>query len=75
MYFQNALPHHEWDFHLVSDKIQLVLLESSLEFEVSDGERWKFLPGQMILLDDHSGTGHKVKTFERVACVLAIHFN
>ncbi|MEM7371719.1 MAG: hypothetical protein AAF587_24095 [Bacteroidota bacterium] len=74
MYFQHALPHHEWPFHSVKDKIQLVFLKGIMEFEVSNGERKQFGPGDVVLLDDHSGQGHKGRTWENTATVLAIHF-
>lgn len=73
MYFQNPLLHHEWPFHCVSDTIQLVFLKGNMEFEVSDGERRQFGPGDVVLLDDHSGQGHRGRSFDNTATVLAIH--
>ncbi|MEL6676273.1 MAG: hypothetical protein AAFR61_28965 [Bacteroidota bacterium] len=74
MYFQNALPHHYWEFHSVEDKIQLVLIKGKLEFITSDGIRKTFRSGDVILLDDHSGKGHSLRSFEETTTVLATHY-
>jgi len=67
-YYQNVNPHSEWDFHPVSKKVYLNILEGEIELEVSDGEKRRFKGGDVVLLDDHLGKGHKVRTFESVVC-------
>ena len=72
-YFQNTLPHQEWDFRNVSTKIYITIIEGKLELEVSTGEKKQFNPGDVILLNDRSGKGHKAKTFDNMVCALVIH--
>ncbi len=74
-HFQNTLPHHKWDFENVPDRMYIVLLSGSLEIEVSDGEKRCFVEGDVILLEDKSGNGHKLETFEDTQCSLIIHLN
>ena len=75
LYFQNTLPHQEWDFRHVSNKIYIVILEGEFELEVSTGEKRRFMPGDVILLADHSGKGHKAKTFDNTVGALVVHLN
>lgn len=71
-YFQNTLPHHVWEFHTEQNTIYFVVLEGEAELEVSDGQRKKFGKGSVVCLDDHSGKGHKVKTFDSTVSTLVI---
>lgn len=73
MYFQNTMPHHEWDFQSVRDTIYLVIISEELGFETSDGSKKIFKAGEIVLLDDHSGKGHKVKTFDNTVSLLVVH--
>ena len=70
--FQNVLPHHSWEFHTVSKKVYIIILQGELELEVSNGEKKQFGCGNVILLDDDSGQGHKPKTFKNTVCGLVI---
>ena len=74
-HFQNTLPHHEWNFLHSPDKMYVVLLSGALELEVSDGEKRRFTEGDVILLEDKSGSGHKLQTFENTQCSLIIHLD
>jgi quercetin dioxygenase-like cupin family protein len=67
---QNTLPHHVWDFHSANSKIYIFILDGSIELQTSDGERKIFEKGDVIYLNDRSGKGHKVTTFEKTVCGL-----
>ena len=75
MYFQNTLPNQEWDFRSVSNKIYIVILEGEFELEVSTGEKRRFVSGDVILLADHSGKGHKAISLDNTVCALVFHLN
>ena len=49
-YYQNVLPHMEWDFMAVNQKVYLTILNGEIQFEVSDGTQRKFGPGDVVLL-------------------------
>ncbi len=71
--FHNVLPHQVWGYHNVSSKVYIIILDGELELEVSNGESKKFSKGDVILLDDRSGQGHKPSTFQNTVCGLVIH--
>jgi len=48
-----------YDWHPTPDKQYIVMLEGTLMVEVSDGEQRKFLPGDILLVEDTEGKGHK----------------
>ena len=74
-YFQNTLPHQEWEFRSVTKKIYILIISGEIELEVSDGEKRGFKGGDVVLLDDHTGKGHKAKTFDSTVCIAAVHMN
>lgn len=64
IYFQKNDPHFDWDFHQAPQKLFIIILGGVIEIEVSDGEVMKFTTGDTLLLEDDSGKGHRVKTFD-----------
>ena len=58
-----------------SRKIYINILEGVLVLEVSDGEQRHFKTGDVILLDDHHGKGHKASTLEHTVCAFVLHLN
>jgi len=54
----------------------LILMSGECEFEVGDGERKIRKTGDIVLLDDTSGTGHQTRVLGNVAVrIAAIHFS
>ncbi|MCJ8291668.1 MAG: hypothetical protein HRT58_04915 [Crocinitomicaceae bacterium] len=73
--FQNVYPHQEWEFHSADSKAYITILEGTLELEVSNGKKKNFTVGDVIFLEDQSGQGHKLKTFEHAVCGMVVHFD
>ncbi|MFT5860269.1 MAG: hypothetical protein ACI865_002378 [Flavobacteriaceae bacterium] len=73
--FQNINPHEEWEFHSTTSKTYITILEGILELEVSNGKKKNFTTGDVMFLEDQSGQGHKLKTFEHSVCGMVIHFD
>ena len=50
---------YKYDWHPAPRKQYIVMLEGLLEVEVSDGETRIFPPGDILLVEDLDGKGHK----------------
>ena len=50
---------YNYDWHPAPGKQYIVMLEGMLEVEVSDGEKRIFPPGDILLVEDIDGKGHK----------------
>ena len=50
---------YNYDWHPAPRKQYIVMLEGMLEVEVSDGEKRIFPPGDILLVEDLDGKGHK----------------
>lgn len=50
---------YNYDWHTAPEKQYIVMLEGILEVEVSDGEKRSFFPGDILLVEDIDGKGHK----------------
>ena len=63
-YFQTVPSNHSWDSLTVNEDIYIIVIVMNglLELVDSTGEKKDFGPGQVILLKDHSGKGHKLVT-------------
>ncbi len=51
---------HGWfgDWHPVPRRQLMLMLSGELEVEVSDGEKRRFLPGSVAMVEDTTGRGH-----------------
>ena len=59
--FREVEPAYDWDFHCAPEKQYIVLLDGEIEIETSLGEKRTFKPGQVLLMEDVSGKGHKTR--------------
>lgn len=48
-----------YDWHPTPQKQYIIMLEGMLVVEVSDGEQRTFSPGEILLVEDIDGKGHK----------------
>lgn len=55
----------DYDFHWAPQKQYIVLLDGGVEIETSLGEVRKFQTGEILLVEDVSGKGHKTKNLEK----------
>ncbi len=54
----------DYDWHTAPQKQYIILLDGEIEIEVSDGERRKFAGGDILLVEDISGKGHRTRTVD-----------
>lgn len=59
--FREVAPDYDWDFHPAPQRQYIVLLEGQIEIETSLGKKRVFHPGQILLVEDTTGTGHRTR--------------
>ncbi len=52
---------YDYDWHTAPEPQYVVLLDGEIEIEVSDGERRRFRGGDVLLLEDTTGGGHRTR--------------
>lgn len=62
--FRKVSADHDYDFHCAPQKQYIVLLDGGVEIETSLGEKRKFQTGEILLVEDTTGKGHKTKNLE-----------
>jgi len=60
------------DWHPAPRRQFILMLTGELEVEVSDGEMRKFIPGDIILVDDPTGQGHISRVVGKKRAYLAV---
>lgn len=55
-------PGYDYDWHVAPRRQYIVMLEGRVEIAVSDGETRTFGPGQIVLVEDTEGVGHKSRS-------------
>ncbi len=64
--FREVEPAYDYDFHNAPQKQYLVLLDGTIEIETSKGEIRHFTAGDILLLEDTTGKGHKTKNLQHI---------
>jgi len=59
--FREVAPTYDYDFHNAPQKQFIVLLDGAIEIETSLGEKRVFSAGDILLVEDTEGKGHKTK--------------
>lgn len=65
--FRENDPDYDFDWHPAPRRQLVVLLDGAIEIEVGDGEVRRFAGGDVILLEDTEGRGHRTRNVERTA--------
>lgn len=60
--FRETHASYDYDWHPAPERQYIVLLEGKIEIEVSTGEKRAFTGGDVLLVEDTKGRGHKTKT-------------
>jgi quercetin dioxygenase-like cupin family protein len=60
--FRENAPDYDYDWHNAPVRQYIVLLDGNIEIEVSDGEVRQFSGGDVLLVEDTSGKGHRTRT-------------
>ena len=55
---------YDYDWHTAPARQFIVLLDGAIELEVSDGGRRVFRGGDVLLMEDTSGRGHRTRNVE-----------
>ena len=59
--FREVLPSYDWDFHPAPQRQYIVLLDGEIEIETSLGDKRNFKHGEILLMEDTTGKGHKTR--------------
>ncbi|MEJ5962397.1 hypothetical protein [Pedobacter immunditicola] len=62
--FRENSPSYDYDFHNAPQNQYLVLIDGGIEIETSLGEKRQFQTGEVLLLEDTTGKGHKTRNLE-----------
>jgi len=57
-------PDYDYDWHPAPRRQLVVLLDGTIEIEVGDGETRRFAGGDVLLLEDTAGRGHRTRTVD-----------
>ena len=59
--FREVEPTYDYDFHKAPQKQYIILLDGEIEIETSLGDKRIFKAGEVLLVEDTEGKGHKTK--------------
>lgn len=62
--FRENSPDYDYDWHHAPQRQYIVLLDGHIEIEVSGGEKRRFRGGDVLLVEDTSGKGHRTRTVD-----------
>ena len=65
VYFRENDPGYDYDWHVAPRRQFIVLLDGAIEIETSDGAKRSFRGGDVLLLEDTSGKGHRTRNIEQ----------
>lgn len=63
--FRQNPPDYDYDWHCAPRRQYIALLDGAIEIEVSSGETRRFEPGEVLLVEDTSGRGHRTRNVEK----------
>jgi hypothetical protein len=61
MIFREVEPSYDWNFHTAPERQYIILLEGEIEIETSLHDKKTFRAGDILLVEDTTGKGHKTK--------------
>jgi hypothetical protein len=64
--FREVDPSYDWNFHVAPQKQYNILIDGEIEIETSLGVKRVFKAGEVLLLEDTSGKGHKTKNLQPI---------
>src|SRR3954447_22279808 len=62
--FRVVDPSYDWNFHTAPQKQYIVLLDGVIEIETSLGDKRIFKAGEVLLVEDTTGKGHKTRNLQ-----------
>lgn len=64
--FREVAPTYDYDFHTAPQRQYIILLDGTIEIETSLGDKRTFAAGDVILVEDTEGKGHKTRNLQPV---------
>ena len=64
--FREVEPTYDYDFHNAPQKQYLILIDGAIEIETTLGEKRSFQAGDVLLLEDTEGKGHRTRNLQPV---------
>lgn len=64
IHFKESPAHSSYDWHSDPEPQYVITLSGTLEFTTRDGETFTLRPGDVLLAEDHVGTGHKWRSID-----------
>jgi len=64
--FRAVKPSYDYDFHNAPQKQYIILLDGEIEIETSMGEKRTFKGGDVLLMEDTHGKGHKTRNLQNI---------
>lgn len=62
--FRETAPDYDYDWHPAPRRQFIVLLDGVIEIEVGTGEKRRFSGGDILLVEDTTGRGHRTRTVD-----------
>ncbi len=60
--FRETDPDYDLDWHCAPQRQLIVLLDGEIEVEVTSGDTRRFSGGEVLLVEDTTGTGHRTRS-------------
>jgi hypothetical protein len=64
--FREVEPSYDYDFHNAPQRQYLVLIDGEIEIETTLGEKRQFKAGDVLLLEDTEGKGHRTRNLQPI---------
>ena len=64
--FRTVKPNYDYDFHTAPQSQYIILLDGEIEIETSLGEKRTFKGGDVLLMEDTQGKGHKTRNLQPI---------
>jgi hypothetical protein len=64
--FREVEPSYDWNFHTAPQKQYIILLDGEIEIETSLGDKRIFKAGEVLLVEDTTGKGHKTRNLQPI---------
>jgi quercetin dioxygenase-like cupin family protein len=62
--FREVAPTYDYDFHTAPRRQYIILLDGAIEIETSLGEKRTFRAGDVLLMEDTEGKGHRTRNLQ-----------
>lgn len=64
--FREVQPGYDWNYHNAPARQYIILLDGEIEIETSLSEKRTFKAGDVLLMEDVSGKGHRTKNIQHI---------